>query len=143
MPKKHDFIGFAHAVIQAELEAIDALSSRLNSEFINSCNAILACKGRVIISGMGKSGHISNKIAATLASTGTPAFFVHPGEALHGDLGMITSEDIVIAISNSGTTEEILTLTSIVKRWGTKIIGMSGNSNSPLAEISDFHLDIF
>ena len=142
MPKKHDFIGFAHAVIQAELEAIKALNSRLDSEFINSCHAILACKGRVIISGMGKSGHISNKIAATLASTGTPAFFVHPGEALHGDLGMITSEDIVIAISNSGSTEEVLTLTSIVKRWGTKIIGMSGNSNSPLAEISDFHLDI-
>jgi len=142
MPVKHDFIGFAHAVIKAEIEAIKALNNRLNNEFVRSCDAILACKGRVIISGMGKSGHISKKIAATLASTGTPAFFVHPGEALHGDLGMITGDDIVIAISNSGTTEEIVTLASIVKRWGTKIIGMSGDNNSPLAEVADFHLDI-
>lgn len=142
MQKKHDFIGLAHAVINAEIEAIQALAHRLDSEFEKSCDAILACQGRVIITGMGKSGHISNKIAATLASTGTPAFFVHPGEALHGDLGMITGEDIVIAISNSGTTQEILTLTSIVKRWGTQIIGMSGDKKSPLAEISDFHLDI-
>lgn len=142
MPKKHDFIGFARAVIEAELEAIEVFSNRLDLNFEKSCEAILACKGRVIISGMGKSGHISNKIAATLASTGTPAFFVHPGEALHGDLGMITGDDIVIAISNSGTTEEVLTLSSIVKRWGTKIIGMSGDNNSPLAELSDFHLNI-
>ncbi|HIP95558.1 MAG TPA: KpsF/GutQ family sugar-phosphate isomerase [Leucothrix sp.] len=142
MSDKHNFIGFARAVIEAELEAIKALGNRLDSNFEKSCKAILACKGRVIISGMGKSGHISNKIAATLASTGTPAFFVHPGEALHGDLGMITGEDIVIAISNSGTTEEVLTLASIVKRWGTQIIGMSGDRNSPLAELSDFHLDI-
>lgn len=142
MQKKHDFIGLAHAVIKAEQEAIAALDNRLDSEFEKSCEAILACKGKVIISGMGKSGHISNKIAATLASTGTPAFFVHPGEALHGDLGMITGDDIVIAISNSGTTKEILTLASIVKRWGTEIIGMSGDKNSPLAEMSNFHLDI-
>jgi arabinose-5-phosphate isomerase len=91
---------------------------------------------------MGKSGHISNKIAATLASTGTPAFFVHPGEALHGDLGMITGEDVVVVISNSGTTEEVLTLASLVKRLGAVVIGMSGDKQSPLAEISDFHLDI-
>jgi arabinose-5-phosphate isomerase len=91
---------------------------------------------------MGKSGHISNKIAATLASTGTPAFFVHPGEALHGDLGMITGEDTVIAISNSGTTQELVTLSSVVKRLGTKIIAMSGDDNSPLAELSDHHLNI-
>lgn len=142
MQKTHDFIGFARAVIKAELEAIEALEDRLDESFNKSCEAILACKGRVIISGMGKSGHISNKIAATLASTGTPAFFVHPGEALHGDLGMITGEDVVIAISNSGTTEEVLTLASVVKRWGTKIIGMSGDKQSPLAEISDYHLDI-
>lgn len=140
--KKHDFIGLAQAVIMAELEAIEALKNRLDSEFEKACEAILACKGRVIISGMGKSGHISNKIAATLASTGTPAFFVHPGEALHGDLGMITGDDVVIAISNSGTTEEILTLASIVKRWGTLVIGMSGDTSSPLAEIADYHLDI-
>jgi arabinose-5-phosphate isomerase len=91
---------------------------------------------------MGKSGHISNKIAATLASTGTPAFFVHPGEALHGDLGMITGDDVVVAISNSGTTEEVLTLASLVKRFGATVIGMSGDVTSPLAEVSDFHLDI-
>lgn len=138
----HDFIGLAKAVIEAELEAIEALSDRLGEEFVASCETILACKGRVIISGMGKSGHISNKIAATLASTGTPAFFVHPGEALHGDLGMITGEDTVIAISNSGTTEELVTLASVVKRLGTKVIGMSGDDTSPLAEISDHHLNI-
>jgi len=142
MPEKHDFIGLARAVISAELEAIEAIGNRLDINFENSCKAILACKGRVIVTGMGKSGHISNKIAATLASTGTPAFFVHPGEALHGDLGMITGDDIVIAISNSGTTEEVLTLTSVVKRWGTEVIGMSGDTGSPLAEIADFHLDI-
>jgi len=142
MPIKHDFIDLAHTVIKAEIEAINALDNRLDSDFEKSCEAILACKGKVIITGMGKSGHISNKIAATLASTGTPAFFVHPGEALHGDLGMITGEDIVIAISNSGTTEEVLTLTSIVKRWGTQIIGMSGDNNSALAKISNYHLDI-
>lgn len=138
----HDFIGLAKAVINAEVDAILALNDRLGVDFENTCSAILACKGRVIISGMGKSGHISNKIAATLASTGTPAFFVHPGEALHGDLGMITGEDVVIAISNSGTTDEVVTLASLVKRLGATVVGMSGDTHSPLAEISDFHLDI-
>lgn len=142
MSKPLDFIGLARAVINAELDAIRAISKRLDNNFEDSCKAILACKGRVIVTGMGKSGHISNKIAATLASTGTPAFFVHPGEALHGDLGMITNDDIVIAISNSGTTDEVITLASVVKRWGTKVIGMSGGNQSPLAEISDYHLDI-
>ena len=140
--KKHDFIGLARAVIDAEIEAIQALHDRLDNQFERACEAILACKGRVIISGMGKSGHISNKIAATLASTGTPAFFVHPGEALHGDLGMITGDDVVIAISNSGTTHEVLTLASLVKRIGTVVIGMSGDTQSPLAEVADHHLDI-
>ena len=139
---KHDFIGLARAVIDAEIDAIKSLKQHLDEQFIQTCDAILACKGRVIISGMGKSGHISNKIAATLASTGTPAFFVHPGEALHGDLGMITGDDVVIAISNSGTTEEVLTLASLVKRLGATVVGMSGDSSSPLAEISDFHLSI-
>ena len=137
-----DFIGLAKAVISAEVEAIQALSHRLDDEFSKSCEAILACKGRVIVSGMGKSGHISNKIAATLASTGTPAFFVHPGEALHGDLGMITGEDVVIAISNSGNTEEVITLAGLVKRLGASVIGMSGDKNSPLAKLSDHHLNI-
>lgn len=140
--KHSDFIGLANAVITAEIEAIQALNERLDDEFNKSCEAILACKGRVIVSGMGKSGHISNKIAATLASTGTPAFFVHPGEALHGDLGMITGDDVVIAISNSGNTEEVLTLTGIVKRLGAIVIGMSGFNESALAKISDYHLNI-
>jgi arabinose-5-phosphate isomerase len=142
MTDKHDFISLANAVIDAEVDAIKAMKANLNSSFEGACKAILACKGRVIISGMGKSGHISNKIAATFASTGTPAFFVHPSEALHGDLGMITGDDVVIAISNSGTTEEVITLSSLVKRLGTKIIGMSGDAQSPLAELSDYHLDI-
>ena len=137
-----NYIDLAHTVIQDEINAIEALDKRLDISFEKSCEAILHCKGRVIISGMGKSGHISNKIAATLASTGTPAFFVHPSEALHGDLGMITPDDVVIAISNSGTTEEIITLSSLVKRQGTTVIGMSGDMTSPLAKISHFHLDI-
>ena len=137
-----DFIGLAKAVIEAEVEAIQALKARLDDEFNHACKAILACQGRVIVSGMGKSGHISNKIAATLASTGTPAFFVHPGEALHGDLGMITGDDLVIAISNSGNTEEVITLAGLVKRLGATVIGMSGEDDSPLAKIADFHLNI-
>ncbi len=139
---KSKFIPLAKAVIEAEVDAINAMLNKLDDNFDLACEIILACTGRVIISGMGKSGHISNKIAATLASTGTPAFFVHPGEALHGDLGMITGDDVVIAISNSGTTEEVVMLASIVKRLGAKVIGMSGDTNSPLAELSDYHLDI-
>ncbi len=142
MLEKSHFIDSAKNVINDEIKAIRALQQRLDNNFDETCKAILTCKGRVIISGMGKSGHISNKIAATLASTGTPAFFVHPGEALHGDLGMITPQDVVVTISNSGTTEEVVTLASIVKRLGATVIGMSGDTQSPLAEISDFHLDI-
>ncbi len=140
--RSNNFIGLAKAVITAEVEAIQALSERLDNEFSEACKTILACKGRVIVSGMGKSGHISNKIAATLASTGTPAFFVHPGEALHGDLGMITGEDVVIAISNSGNTDEVITLAGLVKRLGARVIGFSGDEQSPLAKISDHHLNI-
>ena len=140
--KNYDFIGLAKAVIVAEVEEIQALSERLDDEFSKACEAILACKGRVIVSGMGKSGHISNKIAATLASTGTPAFFVHPGEALHGDLGMITGDDVVIAISNSGNTDEVITLAGLVKRLGASVIGLSGDVQSPLAKIADLHLNI-
>ena len=142
MTQKNTFIDFAKAVIDAEVEAIQALRQRLDINFEKTCEQILACKGRVIVSGMGKSGHISNKIAATLASTGTPAFFVHPGEALHGDLGMITSEDVVIVISNSGSTEEVVTLASVVKRLGAVVIGMSGDNGSALAQVSDYHLNI-
>ena len=125
-----------------EVEAIKSLSNRLDHQFSRACEAILNCKGRVIVSGMGKSGHIGNKIAATLASTGTPAFFVHPSEALHGDLGMITAHDIVISISNSGGTDELITLCSVVKRQGTTLIAMTGKADSILGKIADFHLDV-
>lgn len=142
--KKHSksFIDIAKDVIAIELNAINDLSARLDDSFTQTCHTILESKGRLMITGMGKSGHISNKIAATLASTGTPAYFIHPGEALHGDLGMILPEDVVIVVSNSGSTEELLVLASATKRHGTKIIAMTGNENSALAEISDIHLNI-
>ena len=138
----HPFIDIARNVIAIEQKAIEDLSTRLDNTFAQACNAILSSKGRLIITGMGKSGHISNKMAATLASTGTPAYFVHPGEALHGDLGMILAEDVVIAISNSGSTEELLVLASATKRNGTTLIAMTGNPQSALGELSDIHLDI-
>ncbi len=136
------FINIARRVIRIEQTAIDDLAVKLDDSFAQACQTILQSKGRLIITGMGKSGHISNKMAATLASTGTPAYFVHPGEALHGDLGMILPEDVVIAISNSGSTEELLVLASATKRHGTTIISMTGNPESALAELSDIHLDI-
>ncbi|MGB1311448.1 MAG: KpsF/GutQ family sugar-phosphate isomerase [Leucothrix sp.] len=138
----HNFIKHAKQVISDEIEAIHQLTQTLDQGFTSACEAILHCPGRVIVSGMGKSGHIGNKIAATLASTGTPAFFVHPSEALHGDLGMITPQDMVIAISNSGSTDELLTLCSVVKRQGTHIIAMTGSSDSLLGSLADYHLDI-
>ena len=138
----YEFIKNAKQVILDEIQAIQQLTSKLDHNFEAACEAILNCKGRVIVSGMGKSGHIGNKIAATLASTGTPAFFVHPSEALHGDLGMITSHDIVISISNSGSTDELVTLCSVVKRQGTQLIAMTGKSDSLLSSISDYHLDV-
>ncbi|HIO93404.1 MAG TPA: KpsF/GutQ family sugar-phosphate isomerase [Leucothrix mucor] len=142
MTSKNTFIHSAKAVITAELEAIQALANRLDENFERACKTILTSSGRIVITGMGKSGHISNKIAATLASTGTPSFFVHPSEALHGDLGMITAEDVVIAISNSGTTSELLTLSAVIKRQGTKVIAMTGSVDSDLARLADVHLDI-
>ena len=142
MTSKNRFISSAKAVINAELEAIQTLANRLDDSFVHACQTILSSSGRIVITGMGKSGHISNKIAATLASTGTPSFFVHPSEALHGDLGMITAEDVVIAISNSGTTSELLTLSAVIKRQGTKVIAMTGNVTSDLARLADVHLDI-
>jgi arabinose-5-phosphate isomerase len=125
-----------------EIAAISALSERINQDFAKACHLILACKGRTIVTGMGKSGHIGKKIAATLASTGTPSFFVHPGEASHGDLGMITSNDVVIAISNSGSSAEIVTLLPLIKRLGIPLISMAGKSDSPLAQQADTNLDI-
>ena len=129
------------AVIELEAEALSALVPRLNDDFARACRLILDSPGRVVVTGMGKSGHIGGKIAATLASTGTPAFFVHPGEAQHGDLGMIQPQDVVIAISNSGETGEILTILPIIKRMGAKLVALTGNPKSSLARQADAHLD--
>lgn len=137
-----DLLALAKAVIDTEIAALAALPSRLDDEFLHACEAILACKGRVIVTGMGKSGHIGNKIAATLASTGTPAFFLHPGEASHGDLGMIVNGDVIIALSNSGTSAEILAILPAIRRLDVRVIAMTGNPHSPMAEAADFHINI-
>ncbi|MCV6623156.1 MAG: KpsF/GutQ family sugar-phosphate isomerase [Cellvibrionaceae bacterium] len=128
--------------IELEAQAVQALSERINDQFAKACEMILNCQHRVIVTGMGKSGHIGGKIAATLASTGTPAFFVHPGEASHGDLGMITKNDVVIAISNSGSSAEVVTLLPLLKRMGNPLISMTGQKQSPLAKAAHAHLDI-
>ncbi len=138
---KH-LIDSGRRTVRLEQQAVAALEDRIGDSFVRACELILACKGRVIVTGMGKSGHIGHKIAATLASTGTPAFFVHPGEASHGDLGMITRGDIVIAISNSGNSPEIITMLPILKRLGIPMITMTGKLNSPLAEAAEVSLDI-
>lgn len=127
-------------VLSIEAEAISQLSRFIDDDFERACQLILDSPGRVIVSGMGKSGHIGNKIAATFASTGTPAFFVHPGEASHGDLGMITKDDVVVAISNSGETGEVLTIIPVLKRLGAHLIAMSGNPTSTLAKLADVHV---
>jgi len=131
----------ARAVIELEAQAVAALANRIDQNFSDACRLILGCTGRVVVTGMGKSGHVGGKIAATLASTGTPAFFVHPGEAQHGDLGMIQPQDVVLAISNSGETGEILTILPIIKRMGAKLLAMTGNPTSSLAKQADVHLD--
>ncbi len=140
MHTETDMKALARAVIEAEICALQALPERIDSQFVAACEAILACKGRVIVTGMGKSGHIGSKIAATLASTGTPAFFVHPGEASHGDLGMIVPGDVIIALSNSGSTGELLAIMPIVKRLAVKLIAMTGNPASELARLADYHI---
>ncbi len=132
----------AQAVIKTEADAVLNLNERIDENFFEACKIIMQCEGRVVVIGMGKSGHIGNKIAATLASTGTPAFFVHPGEASHGDLGMITSGDVVIAISNSGKTQEVITLLPVIKLLDVKMISITGNKESDLAVYSDTHLDV-
>ena len=129
-------------VIHLEAQAVAQLSERMDNQFALACRMMLDCSGRVIVVGMGKSGHIGNKIAATLASTGTPAFFVHPGEASHGDLGMITATDLVLAISNSGETPEILTILPIIKRMGIKLVAMTGNPGSSLGQQADGCLNV-
>lgn len=137
-----DYIASAQRTIRIERESIEYLAARIDDNFTAACELIQGCRGRVIVTGMGKSGHIGNKIAATLASTGTPAFFVHPGEASHGDLGMITPDDVVLAISNSGTSSEITTILPLLKRMGTRLISMTGDASSPLAREADINLDI-
>ncbi|MFT4102908.1 MAG: KpsF/GutQ family sugar-phosphate isomerase [Burkholderiaceae bacterium] len=123
-----------------ESDAVAALIDHLDHRFVAACETILACRGRIIVSGIGKSGHIARKLAATLASTGTPAFFVHPAEASHGDLGMVTGQDVFIAMSNSGTTEELLAIVPLIKRMGAGLIAMTGRPESPLAQLADVHL---
>ncbi|MDO4905773.1 MAG: KpsF/GutQ family sugar-phosphate isomerase [Lautropia sp.] len=130
----------ARQVLSTEADAILHLSHTIDHRFGEACRLILACQGRVIVSGMGKSGHVARKIAATLASTGTPAFFVHPGEASHGDLGMVTPQDVFVALSNSGRTDELLTIVPQVKRQGAGLIAMTGDPESPLAGYADIHL---
>jgi arabinose-5-phosphate isomerase len=126
--------------LRMEIDAVEALAPHIDEQFVRACQALLDVEGRVIVTGMGKSGHVGNKIAATLASTGTPAFFVHPAEASHGDMGMITRRDAVLALSNSGTTPEILTLVPLLKRLGVTLVSLTGNPSSPLAQASDIHL---
>lgn len=131
----------ARRTVALEIEAVQGLLERLDDAFSRACEMMLACDGRVIVTGMGKSGHIANKIAATLASTGTPAFHVHPAEASHGDLGMITARDVVLALSNSGTTPEILTIVPLIKRIGAGLIAMTGKPDSTLARLADIVLN--
>ena len=130
------------AVIETEAAAVAALAPRIDASFTAACRHMLGCAGRVVVIGMGKSGHIGSKIAATLASTGTPAFFVHPGEASHGDLGMITPGDVVLALSNSGETSEIVTILPLIKRLGAPLIAMTGKPESTLAREADVNLDV-
>lgn len=129
-------------VLEIERDALNALLERIDDAFVNACRLCLACTGRVVVLGMGKSGHIAGKIAATLASTGTPAFFVHPGEASHGDLGMITPSDVVLALSNSGETAEVTSLLPVIKRQGVGLIAMTGKPESTLARAADVHLNV-
>jgi len=141
MTTAFNYIESAKRSIAMERDAINSLIDRLTDDFSKACELILNCKGRVVITGMGKSGHIGNKLAATLASTGTPAFFVHPGEASHGDMGMITREDVVIALSNSGETAEVTSLLPLLKRLSVPLISMTGNAASTLSSSAEAHLD--
>jgi arabinose-5-phosphate isomerase len=130
------------AVIETEAKAVAALAGRIDAAFVKACRHMLACSGRIVVLGMGKSGHVASKIAATLASTGSPAFFVHPGEASHGDLGMITAHDVVLALSNSGETEEILTILPIIRRLAVPLIALTGNPQSTLAREATVNIDV-
>ncbi len=136
-----DILALARRTLEIEASAVNRLRDRLDHAFPEAVALLLSCQGRVVVSGMGKSGHIGGKIAATLASTGTPAFFMHPAEASHGDLGMITGEDVVIALSNSGESAEIAAIVPLLKRRGARLISMTGNPASTLAREADIHLD--
>jgi len=135
-------LALAAEVLDIESRAVDALRSRLDASFAAACELCMATPGRIVVTGMGKSGHIGNKIAATLASTGTPSFFMHPGEASHGDLGMITGQDVLLAVSYSGETDEVLTILPLVKRMGAKLLSLTGKPKSTLARAADVHLDV-
>ena len=137
-----ELLALAADVRDIEARAVDALKSRLGDNFIAACQLCMDTPGRIVVTGMGKSGHVSNKIAATLASTGTPAFFMHPAEASHGDLGMITSQDTLLAISYSGETAEVVTILPVVKRIGARLLAMTGNPRSTMAQAADVHLDV-
>ncbi len=136
----HDILQSARRTLEMESAAVAALAQAIDTDFARACQLLLKVEGRVIVTGIGKSGHVANKIAATLASTGTPAFFVHPGEASHGDMGMITEKDAVLALSNSGTTPELLTLLPLLKRLNVTLVSMTGQPQSPLAQAADVHL---
>ncbi len=142
MPNTEALRKMAVGVIETEASAVSALVERVDESFISACEAMLTCSGRVVVIGVGKSGHIGSKIAATLASTGTPAFFVHPSEASHGDLGMIRKDDVVLALSNSGETDEVNTILPPLKRIGVTLIALTGNASSSLAKHSDIHIDV-
>ena len=139
--RRGPLVATAIEVLRIEAAAVAALAQRIGDDFERACELILACTGRVVVSGMGKSGHIGRKIAATLASTGTPAFFVHPAEASHGDIGMITRDDVFLALSNSGSTEELMAIVPQIKRRGARLIAMTGHPSSALAALADVHLD--
>jgi arabinose-5-phosphate isomerase len=137
-----DFLTTARRVLRIEAEALSALQQRIDLDFSNACQLMLDCKGRVVCTGMGKSGHIARKIAATLASTGTPAFFLHPGEASHGDLGMVTEGDVVLMLSNSGESDEIRAIIPALKRQGNRLIALTGRKESSMAKLADVHVDV-
>ncbi|TXG96398.1 MAG: SIS domain-containing protein, partial [Rhodocyclaceae bacterium] len=145
-PSSHRFsperaLELGRQTLSIEAAAVDALKDRINGDFAAAIELILNCHGRLIVSGMGKSGHIARKIAATMASTGTPAYFVHPAEASHGDLGMIARDDVFLALSNSGESDELVRILPLLRRQGAKLVAMTGNAQSSLAREADLHLD--
>ncbi|MBL8509523.1 MAG: KpsF/GutQ family sugar-phosphate isomerase, partial [Chitinimonas sp.] len=140
-PNAAELLALARDVLNIEAQAIQAVAGRLDDSFIAAHQLMLGCQGRVVVAGIGKSGHVGRKLAATLASTGTPAFFMHPAEAAHGDLGMITADDIVLALSNSGESDELVTLLPAIKRKGARMIAMTGNPDSTLGQAADIHLN--